>query len=525
MGNWLKNFLESQKLSVSISGSKGVEDKTLKNSDIVFVSVPISKAPDVIKDTSKRVNNSTLLVDLSSVQTEVAKALRETNLPSCCLHLLFGPTITSIQNQKIILNRIKNHRLIGEIKNILEDAGAVIFDMNEVEHDKYMAHIQNLTHFMNISLAKTLLENKVELSGKISTPPFLAQLSALSRIISQPSTLLTEIQLNNSLAIKVLNQYIENQKEIIELIKLKNVETLKKELEKIHQKLDSTPKEKQVRQTKNTEDKKIRLNGKVGYLGPKGTFSHQAALGVVQDNQLTACDSIYQIFEAVSTGRVDFGIVPAENSTEGTIRETLDYLIDLDLKTNGSIDLDIHQNLLSNEQKLDDITSVISHPQALAQCRQWLGNNLPNAKIQTAASTVSSITENKDKKGVAFIGSKLAASLNDIKVLKENIEDNKNNITKFYIISDDIERINFDTKKTVLFLTVFNRVGILRDILNVFASSNINLSKIESRPSREKVWDYHFFIEVEVSKNDERLIQSLNILKQYCPVIKTIGGV
>ncbi|KKQ78629.1 MAG: Chorismate mutase and prephenate dehydratase, partial [Candidatus Daviesbacteria bacterium GW2011_GWA1_38_7] len=363
---------------------------------------------------------------------------------SCCLHLLFGPTITSIQNQKIILNRIKNHRLIGEIKNILEDAGAVIFDMNEVEHDKYMAHIQNLTHFMNISLAKTLLENKVELSGKISTPPFLAQLSALSRIISQPSTLLTEIQLNNSLAIKVLNQYIENQKEIIELIKLKNVETLKKELEKIHQKLDSTPKEKQVRQTKNTEDKKIRLNGKVGYLGPKGTFSHQAALGVVQDNQLTACDSIYQIFEAVSTGRVDFGIVPAENSTEGTIRETLDYLIDLDLKTNGSIDLDIHQNLLSNEQKLDDITSVISHPQALAQCRQWLGNNLPNAKIQTAASTVSSITENKDKKGVAFIGSKLAASLNDIKVLKENIEDNKNNITKFYIISDDIERINFD---------------------------------------------------------------------------------
>ena len=245
----------------------------------------------------------------------------------------------------------------------------------------------------------------------------------------------------------------------------------------------------------------------------------------MQDNQLTACDSIYQIFEVVSTGRVDFGIVPAENSTEGTIRETLDYLIDLDLKTNGSIDLDIHQNLLSNEQKLDDITSVISHPQALAQCRQWLGNNLPNAKIQTAASTVSSITENKDKKGVAFIGSKLAASLNDIKVLKENIEDNKNNITKFYIISDDIERINFDTKKTLLFLTVFNRVGILRDILNVFASSNINLSKIESRPSREKVWDYHFFIEVEVSKNDERLIQSLNILKQYCPVIKTIGGV
>ena len=109
--------------------------------------------------------------------------------------------------------------------------------------------------------------------------------------------------------------------------------------------------------------------------------------------------------------------------------------------------------------------------------------------------------------------------------MKENIEDNKNNITKFYIISDDIERINFDTKKTLLFLTVFNRVGILRDILNVFASSNINLSKIESRPSREKVWDYHFFIEVEVSKNDERLIQSLNILKQYCPVIKTIGGV
>lgn len=271
-------------------------------------------------------------------------------------------------------------------------------------------------------------------------------------------------------------------------------------------------------------DENIHVKGKVAYLGPGGTFSNQAALKIVKAKQLVPFETIYHIFQAVANGTVGFGVVPAENSTEGTIRETLDYLIDLDLKTNGSIELAIHQNLLSKEKDVSKIKKVISHPQALAQCKNWLHQNLPEVKLETSKSTISAIDEEKNNTGVGFICPSIAAKLYGLDILSQSIEDNRSNVTKFYIISKNLKNVR-TSKKTLLFLTVFNRVGILRDILNVFASLGINLSKLESRPSREKVWDYHFFIEVEVSMDDEKLIESLNILKQYCPVIKVLGGV
>lgn len=522
MGSWLKNFLASQKIPVGVSGSKGVADSVLKNADLIFISVPISKSPALILDLSKKVRKSTVLIDLSSVGRSSFQALKQTDQPASGVHFLFGPKVTSIQNQKVIFIKIKSHPLINELKDLLKKEGAIIYEMGSREHDFYMAHIQNLIHFLNLSLAKILIEDKIGLSGKISTPNLLAQLAVLSSTISQPPELISEIQLENKLGVEVITKFLTVQERLLELVKQKNRGELEKELISLHQQIDSTP-HTRVSDSK-LKPSNIRIKAKLGFLGPEGTFSNQAALLVSSKKNLVALESINQIFDMVSEGWVEFGIVPAENTTEGTVRETLDFLMEFNLKVNGSVDLPIHQNLLSDEKVLSDIKIIYSHPQALGQCRNWLKFNLPGVKLQSAPSTVASIVSKRKEKGVAFIAPVLAAKLNNIQILKANIEDSSANQTRFYIISKNPKSL-IETSRTLLFLTIFNRVGILRDILDVFASLNINLSKIESRPSREKMWDYHFFIEVEKPLDSQELSEALNILKQFCPVIKVLGGI
>lgn len=522
LGNWLKNFLASQKIAATVSGSKGVADDVLKNADVIFISIPISKSPALILDLSKKVSKSTVLIDLSSVGEKSAQVLKQTGRPSAGIHFLFGPKVISIQSQKVIFIKIKPHPLINELKALLQREGAIIYEMNSREHDFYMAHIQNLTHFLNLSLAKVLIEDKIGLSGKVSTPNSLAQMAVLSSIISQPPELISEIQLENSQGLAVLSKFLSVQQRFLELIKQKNRGELKKELEIIHQQIDSTPHARIADAKPKTSN--LRIKAKVAFLGPAGTFSNQAGLLITEKKNLVTLESINQIFDMVADDRVDYGIVPAENTTEGTVRETLDFLMQFNLRVNGSVDLPIHQNLLSDENNLDDVKIVYSHPQALGQCRNWLKLNLPGVRLQSAQSTVVSITAKRQEKGAAFIAPALAAKLNNIEILRNNIEDNSSNLTRFYIISKNPE-VLIQTSRTLLFLTVFNRVGILRDILDVFASLNINLSKIESRPSREKMWDYHFFIEVEKPLDSIELTEALNILKQFCPVIKVLGGI
>lgn len=524
MGNWLKNFLESRELKVSISGRKNHALDLIAQADIIFISVPISKARKVIEDTAKQTKSNSLLVDLSSVKENVVKALIQTKKSAIAIHPLFGPTIISLENQKIIFCHIKNNPLVTTLKNIFKEAGTQIIEMTPKEHDLKMAHIQALTHFINLSLAKVLLKNKIDISGKVSTPVFLSQLATLNRVLSQSPNLLAEIEINNPSFEMILKQFIEFQSQLLQLIQNKDSKKLESEYQLIRNSLDISKKaiiEKKLEL--KSYSSKIPGKNKVAYLGPIGTFSHQATILVAKkSDKLIPCKSIYDIFNLVSNNTANYGIVPAENSTEGTVRETLDYLLNFDLRANLGFEIPIHQNLLS-EDNLSNIKKIVSHPQALAQCREWIRNNLPDAVIESSSSTISSAATLE--KGCAIIGSDLAAKMYQLKVIAKNIEDNNQNTTKFYVISKNLVSLNNKSNRTLLFLTVFNRVGVLRDILNVFADSNVNLSKIESRPNRDKKWDYHFFIEVDVSLNNQKLTQVLDILKQYCPIIKVLGAV
>lgn len=525
MGNWLKIFLESQGYCPTVSGRENDSADQMKKADIVFISVPISVAPKVIKKTAKLLKANSLIVDLSSAKIKTAKVLKKINQPSLSIHLLYGPTISSLQNQKIIFCHVKDNHLVNFIENIFKNEGAQIIEMTPREHDFQMAHIQALTHFTNLSLAKILKANKIDLSGKVSTPLFLTQVSALNRTVSQNPELLSEIQLNNPLFSQIVKRYIDYQGRILGLIKNDDKKSLEEEYISVHQSIEPKPSKKSINESSKAKPK-IKLSQKnleIAYLGPEGTFSHQACLDMSTGKQkLIPCKTIYEIFEKIAQKYANFGIVPAENSIEGSIRETLDYLVNFDLKVNSSMDLPIHQNLLSKEKSIKNINKIISHPQAIAQCRNWILNNLPKATIEHSKSTVSDI--NKNVKNVGIIGSSVAAKTYQLNILSKNIEDSTQNITKFYIISKKLNAFKTKPKRTLLYLSIFNRVGILKDILEVFASFEINLNKIESRPSKEKVWDYYFFIEIEAAFDNPKVIESLNIIKQYCPVVKIIGG-
>ncbi len=519
MGNWVKNFFLSKDLSSTVSNRTSGKE-FINSVDLVFISVPISQASKVIENTLREVKKETIIIDLSSVMEDAEKILQKSKHPAANIHFLFAPNVSSVQNQKIIVNIIKNNQLISEFIQMMEKDNAHIIQMDAKNHDLQMAHIQSLTHFINLTTAKVCIENNVDLAGKISTPVFMSQIATLNRVVAQDPSLLSEIQLNNSYTLKVIDQLTKYQTEITNLIKQKNKEALTIQFSKLHTKLE--PKKIEIKSKTKTEQKVLDLKGStVAFLGPSGTFSHQALTTLAKNFQPIACSGIYDIYKTVSIGRADFGIVPAENSTEGTVRETFDYLVDFNLYSNCSIEIPIHQNLLSKEKNIKEINKIISHPQALGQTKKWLLKNMPNVKLENASSTLSGL-DGLDKKQ-AIIGPTIAAKIYSLNILASDIADNKDNATIFYLISKSHQNL-VDKNKTLLFLTIFNRVGILRDILDVFAGFNMDLSKIESRPTREKVWDYHFFIEVNTRYDDEKLIQALNVLKQYCPVIKVLGS-
>lgn len=522
MGSWLRTFLESLKFSVTVSDEK-ISPKDLEKKDIVFISVPIKIAPKIILEIAEKTKKDSLLVDLSSIKSETSKALKNCRRDALSLHFLFGPQVSSLKNQKIVFQNFGSPEISGELLKLFEEEGAQIIDMDEKKHDFAMAHIQSLTHFINLSFAQILEDNKIGIKGEVSTPIFLSQLSLSLRVLSQNPRLIQEIQTLNPQFLKVLEDFLSVQKDMINKIRNKNSHDLEKQINKLQINLKSFSGVAQKTQDIKNVKTKIK-NLKIGCLGPEGTFSNQAVLKLFDEksNQIIYAENIYGLFENLEKGKTDLIVAPAENTIEGAVRETLDLLMDTDMRIIGKIDLEISQCLLSKGRSLKEIKKVISHPQALNQSRDFLNEYMANVIIESSPSTIASVAELKNPE-IAIIGPELAAKTYKLNVLKKDIQNSKNNTTRFYIISKkDILNLKNRTK-SLLFLSVFNRVGILRDILSIFADLSINLNRIESRPSKEKNWDYYFFIEIELTDEDSRFNQAINILKQYCPKILVLG--
>jgi chorismate mutase/prephenate dehydratase len=263
---------------------------------------------------------------------------------------------------------------------------------------------------------------------------------------------------------------------------------------------------------------------KVSYLGPRATFTHLACIRKFGSSaQYLPVTSITDVFNEVERGRADFGVVPIENSTEGVVNHTLDMFIDSNLQIYGEVLLEVSHNLLSKCESLEAVKKIYSHPHAIAQCRRWLETNLPHVPYSEVHSTARAAEICTEEPSAAAIASELAGQIYGLKVLKPRIEDNINNYTRFLVLSLKApERTGKD--KTSVMLSVKDKVGALYDLLRPFASHGTNLTKIESRPSRRKAWEYIFFIDLEGHVEEDRVKRALDEIKPRCLFLKILGS-
>ncbi|MEW6245749.1 MAG: prephenate dehydratase [Nitrospirota bacterium] len=263
---------------------------------------------------------------------------------------------------------------------------------------------------------------------------------------------------------------------------------------------------------------------KVAYLGPRATFTHMACMQKFGSSaQYMPVTGIKDVFNEVERGRANFGVVPIENTTEGVVNHTLDMFIDSNLLIYGEILQEVSHHLLSKTGSIEDIKKIYSHPHAIAQCRNWLETNLSHIPVSEVASTARAAELCVDEPAAAAIASELAGQLYGLKVVRDRIEDNMNNFTRFLILSQKPpERTGKD--KTSLMLSVKDRVGALYDLLRPFASHGINMTKIESRPSRRKAWEYIFFVDIEGHVEEDRVKKALEEVKGRCLFMKILGS-
>jgi chorismate mutase/prephenate dehydratase len=229
------------------------------------------------------------------------------------------------------------------------------------------------------------------------------------------------------------------------------------------------------------------------------------------------------VFNEVERDRAHFGIVPIENSTEGVVNHTLDMFIDSNLVIYGEVLQEVSHHLLSKTGRVEDIKTIYSHPHAIAQCRNWLETNVPRIPVAEVPSTARAAEVSATDPTAAAIASELAGELYGLKVVRSRIEDNVNNFTRFLVLSQKPpERTGKD--KTSVMLSVKDKVGALYDLLRPFASNGINMTKIESRPSRRKAWEYIFFVDIEGHVDEDRVKKALEEIKGRCLFMKILGS-
>lgn len=262
----------------------------------------------------------------------------------------------------------------------------------------------------------------------------------------------------------------------------------------------------------------------VAYLGPRATFTHQAAvLHFGSSACFTPAQSNGEVFEEVERGRADFGVVPIENSTEGAVNVTLDRLIESDLLIDGELFLDISHHLVSRAGDLSAVKAVHSHPQALAQCRQWLGDHLPEVPAREVASTAAAVEYALEDPTVAAVASELASRLYGVPVLRARIEDNQHNSTRFLVVGRRAMAPTGKDKTSILF-SMRNEPGSLYGILEPFANRGINLTKIESRPTKRRPWEYMIFVDFEGHRDTEQARAVLSEVRTRCTFLKVLGS-
>jgi chorismate mutase / prephenate dehydratase len=266
---------------------------------------------------------------------------------------------------------------------------------------------------------------------------------------------------------------------------------------------------------------------KVAYLGPEGTFTQSAVLKHFGHSvHALSVATIDEVFHEVEAGTADFGVAPVENSSEGTVNiHTLDMFLTSPLKVCGEIELRIHQHLMGRMQDIGEIRRVCSHPQSLAQCRAWLAEHLPNVEKIPVASNAEAARRARDEDGTAALAGEAASQVYTLRILFKSVEDQEDNTTRFVVVGRKLFPPSGSDKTSILVsATGTEGPGALLHLLGPLARHGVNMTRIESRPSRRRKWDYVFFVDLDGHAEDDAVHKALEEVKAKSSLFKILGA-
>ena len=266
---------------------------------------------------------------------------------------------------------------------------------------------------------------------------------------------------------------------------------------------------------------------KIGFLGPEGTFTQTAVYKHFGHSvRALPFHTIDEVFQEVESGAADFGVVPIENSTEGSVNNTLDMFLTSPLKISGEIELKIEQHLMSKFKGLENIERICAHEQSLAQCRGWIREHLPHIELIGMSSNAAGARRARDEDGTAAIGPEVAADVYELNIMVNNIEDRADNATRFLVVGRQLLAPSGDDKSTILVSTrdTAGGAGVLHHLLQPLAEYGVSMTRIESRPSQRRKWDYVFFIDIEGHAADSPVADALAALEKTSSLFKVLGA-
>lgn len=572
MGALFADFFKLRGIKVLISdvGTNLTNRELAQKSDIIIVSVPIDNTEKVIHEVLTHVRRESAIMDFTSIKQMPVLAMLKGNCEVMGMHPMFGNS-NPVPGQTVILCRTKKSGKWSKwMSDFLRHNNVKIEEMSAKEHDKIMNIAQGLIHFAEITFADSLrrsgmsMEKLFKFTGNASE----LKIQLAARIIDQDPGLYGNIQIANPYAINSLKKYKKSVDELLKIVEKKDLNGFKKYFLKNKEFFGNYTKQA-YRDSSYLLDKFIELKKVEGHplqikptlshiavLGPKNTFSDIAADQYLQNSTVALkkyfVRELDEIFDLVERGKVKEGIAPIENKLHGTIRETLDALFVRNVHIVREINIPIHHCLivLPHAEK-SDIKKIISHSQALNQCKKYLQKNFSKASKESFSSTGAAIEKllSSNDKSIAVIAPELAAE--GLKILAKNIEDEHDNSTAFVVIkstsgksssqahSQDpsgalkilAEQKNSSTssvgscgKTSIAFHFSADSPGSLFTVFKDFADAKINLTKIESRPTKKHFGDYIFYLDFEGSLNDPKVKKVLAEVEKKVAKLKILGS-
>ncbi|RME79292.1 MAG: prephenate dehydratase [Methanobacteriota archaeon] len=477
--------------------------------DTVVFSTPLDKTPEIIKEYEPYLKEGTFVFDLCSVKTQVVPVLKnlKQGIEVASIHPMHGPGIKSLRNINMLAIPIRPSSNYEELKEVMTKRGAIWTETDANKHDELMAYLQAFVHFYALCGATFFQKlNIVELMDFASTNFELVYHTA-SRIVSQNPELYSQLQELNPYANKVREDFASL------------VNSLKDSPRKaFFDAYDAVPNKQKILNTTNLMINTLvdNISTTIAALGPEGTFSELVADYVLRYIRGHPKKKFYPNLLSIFKSDADVLVVPVENTVGGTVMDAMDFILNNPRNIFLEVILPVHQSLVSLPGETE-IKRIYSHPQALAQCSTYIKKNFPEAQTITTKSTSEAIEllAKKKLRNTAAIGRGDYAKSLGLQIIEPKAEQIKNNRTRFWLLGNpslrDIESSKWKT--SIIVWGNVDRPGLLRDVLDIFAKNSINLTRIESRPSRTRLGAYKFFLDFEAKSREEdvmKLEESLN---------------